>query len=137
MKGRMSGKRRHASLSPQDKHARNARKAFNASGATMHVCRIRKLLALRCGARMRRGLATAACCLIMAPSAAAEVKRAESIMPPGQSGFVAAPCLVDSSACDPHLTDQISLFTEFEYKNSMLGQPGAEETPKAGVRIVS
>ena len=72
----------------------------------------------------------------MAPSAAAEVKRAESIMPPGQSGFVSAPCLADSSACDPHLTDQISLFTQFEYKNSMLGQPGAEETPKAGVRIV-
>ena len=57
-------------------------------------------------------------------------------MPPGQSGFVSAPCLADCSACDPHLTDQIPLFTDFEYKNSMLGQPGAEETPKAGVRIV-
>ena len=57
-------------------------------------------------------------------------------MPPGQSGFVSAPCLADSSACDPHLTDQIPLFTDFKYKNAMLGQPGAEETPKAGVRIV-
>jgi penicillin G amidase len=57
-------------------------------------------------------------------------------MPPGQSGFVSPPCLVDSSACDPHLTDQIPLFTDFKYKNAMLGQPGAEETPKAGVRIV-
>ena len=56
-------------------------------------------------------------------------------MPPGQSGFVSAPCLLDSSACDPHLTDQISPFVDFEYKNSMLGQPGVEETPKAGVRI--
>ena len=99
-------------------------------------CRIRKLLALRYGPRMRRGLATAACCLIAAPTAAAEVKQAQSVMPPGQSGFVSAPCLVDSAACDPHLTDQIPLFTDFQYKNSMLGQPGAEETPKAGVRIV-
>jgi penicillin amidase len=84
---------------------------------------------------MRWGLATAACCLLAAPTAAADVKRAESIMPPGQSGFVSAPCLLDSSACDPHLTDQISPFVDFEYKNSMLGQPGVEETPKAGVRI--
>ena len=64
-------------------------------------------------------------------------------MPPGQSGFISAPCLAaaqqgDSSAdaCDPHLTDQIDLFTNFEYKNAMLGQAGAEESPKAGVRIV-
>ena len=86
---------------------------------------------------MRRGLATAAaCCLLTAPPAAAEVKRAESIMPPGQSGFVSSPCLVDSSSCDPQLTDQIPLFTDFQYTNSMLGQPGTEETPKAGVRIV-
>ena len=85
---------------------------------------------------MRRGLATAACCLLAAPSAAAEVKQAQSVMPPGQSGFVSAPCLADSSACDPHLTDQIPLFTDFQYKSAMLGQPGAEETPKAGVRIV-
>jgi penicillin G amidase len=84
---------------------------------------------------MRWGLATAACCLLAATPAAAAVKRAESIMPPGQSGFVSAPCLLDSSACDPHLTDQISPFVAFEYKNSMLGQPGVEETPKAGVRI--
>lgn len=56
-------------------------------------------------------------------------------MPPGQSGFVSAPCLLDSSACDPHLTDQIQPFVDLEYKNSMLGQPGVEETPKAGVRI--
>ena len=85
---------------------------------------------------MRRGLATAACWLIAAAPAAAEVKRAESVMPPGQSGFVSAPCLLDSSACEPHLTDQIPLFTEFEYKSSMLGQAGEEETPRAGVRIV-
>ena len=86
---------------------------------------------------MRRGLAIAVCCsLLAAPSAAAEVKQAQSVMPPGQSGFVSAPCLLDSSACDPHLTDQIPLFTGFQYKSSMLGQTGTEETPKAGVRVV-
>ncbi|MGH3117131.1 MAG: penicillin acylase family protein, partial [Gaiellales bacterium] len=85
---------------------------------------------------MRRGLATAACCLLAAPPAAAEIKQAGSVMPPGQSGFVSAPCLVDSSACDPQLTDQIPLFVDFQYKSSMLGQPGTEEIPKAGVRIV-
>jgi penicillin amidase len=84
---------------------------------------------------MRTGLATAACCLLAASPAAAEVKQAESVMPPGQSGFVSAPCLADSSACDPHLTDQIPLFVDFKYKNSMLGQDGAEEVPKPGVRI--
>jgi acyl-homoserine lactone acylase PvdQ len=84
---------------------------------------------------MRKGLATAACCLLAAPPAAAEIKQAASVMPPGQSGFVSGPCLT-GSGCDPHLTDQISLFVDFEFKNSMLGQSGTEETPRAGVRIV-
>ena len=85
-------------------------------------------------------------CLLAAAPAAAEVKQAQSVMPPGQSGFISGPCLAassqpdgDSSAapCDPHLTDQIDPFTEFEYKNAMLGQPGVtEETPAPGVRIV-
>src|SRR5687768_8313660 len=91
---------------PQDKHSRNARKPPTTLGAPTARCRIRKLLALRY-ARMRTGLATAACCLLAAAPAAAEVKQAESVMPPGQSGFVSGPCLVDSSACEPHLTDQI------------------------------
>jgi penicillin amidase len=92
---------------------------------------------------MRRGLATAVCCLVAAPPAAAEVKQAESVMPPGQSGFISGSCLAasqesDSSAapCDPHLTDQIGLFVDFDYKNAMLGQPGTEEIPDPGVRIV-
>lgn len=92
---------------------------------------------------MRTGLATAACCLLAASPAAAAIKRAESVMPPGNSGFVSSGCLAasqnsDSSAapCDPHLTDQIPLFVNFQFKNSMLGLPGEdEETPKPGVRI--
>jgi penicillin G amidase len=91
---------------------------------------------------MRRGLATAACCCLLAATpATAAVKRAESVMPPGQSGFVSSACLAENSAngtydsCDPHLIDQIPLFVDFKYKNAMLGQPGAEQTPKAGVRI--
>ena len=91
---------------------------------------------------MRSGLATAACCLLAATPAAAEVKQAQSVMPPGQSGFVSGACLAENQAsgtydsCDPHLIDQIPLFVDFEYKNAMLGQPGTEETPKPGVRIV-
>ena len=91
---------------------------------------------------MRTGLATAACCLLAATPAAAEVKQAESILPPGQSGFVSPPCLVEiqaetgGSSCDPHLSDQLEPFVEFRLKNSMLDQkPGAAQTPKAGVTI--
>jgi acyl-homoserine lactone acylase PvdQ len=91
---------------------------------------------------MRRGLATAACCFLAAPSASAAVKQAESIMPPGQSGFVSAQCLAENQAsgtydsCDPHLTDQIPLFTKFEFKSSVLGQKAGEpERPKDGVEI--
>ena len=91
---------------------------------------------------MRRGLATAACCLLAAPTAGAAVKQAESIMPPGQSGFVSSSCLAENQAsgtydsCDPHLTDQIPLFSKFEFKNSMLGQKTGEPAqPKDGVEI--
>lgn len=91
---------------------------------------------------MKRGLATAACCLLAAPTAGAAVKRAESILPPGQSGFVSTACLAETSAgagsssCDPHLTDQIEPFIEFRMKNSMLGQkPGTPAAPKPGVEI--
>ena len=92
---------------------------------------------------MTKGLATAALCLLLAAPATAEVRQAQSVMPPGQSGFISGPCLAASQQgdsgdepCDPHLTDQIPLFTEFQYKSAMLGQPGVESTPKAGVRIV-
>jgi penicillin amidase len=91
---------------------------------------------------MRRGLATAACLLLAATPASAEVKRAESIMPPGQSGFVSAQCLAETQAgtggasCDPHLTDQVEPFVEFRLKSSMLDQkPGPPEVPRPGVRI--
>ncbi|HYH59448.1 MAG TPA: penicillin acylase family protein [Thermoleophilaceae bacterium] len=93
---------------------------------------------------MGRALATAACLLVLAAPAAAEVRRAESVMPPGQSGFISVPCLAATTQeghsgvapCDPHLTDQIGLFTSFDYKDAMLGGSGAEQTPRAGVRIV-
>ena len=115
-------------VGPQDMHSANSRKPANAPGAYENfpdyaVC------------EMRRGLITTVACLLAATPAVAEVKKAESVMPPGQSGFVSAACLA-GSGCEPHLTDQIPLFTSFAFKNSMLGQDGAEETPKAGVRIV-
>jgi len=91
---------------------------------------------------MRIGLATAAVCLAAATPAYAEIKQAESVMPPGNSGFVSGPCLAENQAsgtyeaCDPHLIDQIPLFTEFNYKSSLLGQkPGGPIVPKDGVEI--
>ena len=91
---------------------------------------------------MRRGLATAAGCLLAAAPAYAEIRQAGSVMPPGNSGFVSAPCLAENQAsgtydsCDPHLIDQIPLFTSFDYKNAMLGQKaGSPDTPKTGVEI--
>src|SRR2546421_3703015 len=70
-----------------------------------------------------------------APQAMANVTRAESILPPGQSGFVSAPGLADGSG-SPHLYDQLQPFIDFRWKSAMFGAPGSAETPRAGVRIV-
>ncbi len=83
---------------------------------------------------MRSGLAIAACCLLAATPAAADVTHAESVLPPGQSGFVSAAGLREGTG-SPHLTDQTELFVNFRLKDSMLGQPGDEEIPKSGVKI--
>ena len=74
--------------------------------------------------------------LALAPAVAdAAVLRAESILPPGQSGFVSVPGLADGSG-SPHLYDQLQSFIDFRWKSAMFGQPGSTETPRAGVRIV-
>ncbi|HEX8204683.1 MAG TPA: penicillin acylase family protein [Solirubrobacteraceae bacterium] len=75
----------------------------------------------------------AVCLLLLAaaPSAGASVIRAESVLPPGQSGFVGA-----GDRRSPHLTDQLSLLTEFRFKPATFGQPAESvETPRPGVRI--
>ena len=86
---------------------------------------------------MRRGLiaAAAAAWLAVPAVAAARVERAGSVLPPGQSGFVSAAGLADGSG-SPHLYDQTDLFVAFKFKSAAFNQPGDEERPRSGVRIV-
>ncbi|HSD79729.1 MAG TPA: penicillin acylase family protein, partial [Solirubrobacteraceae bacterium] len=68
--------------------------------------------------------------LALAPSAAARVVRAESVLPPGESGLVSA------AGASPHVADQVGLLTAFRYKPALLGAAGPQERPRPGVRIV-
>src|SRR3954451_5162985 len=65
----------------------------------------------------------------------ASITRAESILPPGESGFVSIPG-VASGTGSPHLYDQQQPFIEFVRKPATFGQPGEAEDPRAGVHIV-
>src|SRR4051794_26115502 len=92
------------------------------------------------GGRARGATATAACAVAalagLAPaSATADVVRAETILPPGQSGFVSVPGLADGSGSS-HLYDQNQSFIDFKRKPATFDQPGTEERPRDGVRIV-
>ena len=53
--------------------------------------------------------------LALPASSVADLERAETILPPGQSGFVSIPGLADGTG-SPHLTDQTPLFTAFDRK---------------------
>ena len=87
---------------------------------------IRTLLAL---------LALGVAALVSASVAQAGIKQAESVLPPGQSGFVSLTGLPDGAG-SPHLSDQVELFKAFKYKPALFGQQGATETPRSGVQIV-
>jgi penicillin amidase len=87
----------------------------------------------------RGGLTTAAVAAVTlafaAPQAGADVTRAESVLPPGESGYVSGPGLADGSG-SPHLYDQTPIFIDFSRKDDMFGLPAASsEEPKPGVRI--
>lgn len=87
---------------------------------------------------MGRGRILTWCCgllLALPASALAGVERAGTVLPPGQSGFVSAAGLLDGTG-SPHLFDQTQLFVDFGFKPATFGQPGSEELPRAGVRIV-
>ena len=73
--------------------------------------------------------------LAVPSSAGARIVRAESILPPGESGFVSTSGLSTGTG-SPHLYDQISDYIHFERKDAQLGQPGTAEIPKPGVRIL-
>ena len=84
---------------------------------------------------VRTGLAALAALLIAPAAAQAAVVRAESILPPGQSGFVSITGLADGTG-SPHLYDQLQPFIDFRWKSALFNQPGALEVPAPGVRIV-
>jgi penicillin G amidase len=84
---------------------------------------VRTLLALGVAALASTGVAHAG------------VKQAETVLPPGQSGFVSLAGLPNGTG-SPHLSDQVELFKAFKYKSAVFGQAGQTETPRAGVQIV-
>ncbi|MEA2399096.1 MAG: penicillin amidase [Thermoleophilaceae bacterium] len=88
---------------------------------------------------MRQGVialvAVVLCTLLVAAPAGAGILRAESSLPPGESGFVSI-AGVSNGTGSPHLYDQQDDFIHFRYKDARLGRPGTEEDPAAGVKIV-
>ncbi len=86
---------------------------------------------------MIRALAVGIAALLLLDAAAvAGVRRAESILPPGQSGFVSV-AGVASGTGSPHLYDQQPLFTDFAYKSALFhpSPAGGTEVPRPGVTI--
>src|SRR3954451_5896961 len=81
---------------------------------------------------MRR-LACLLALVVPAPAGAA-VLQAQTVLPPGQSGFVSIAGVADGTG-SPHLYDQSPLFTSFRWKSATFGQPGTTETPKPGLTI--
>ena len=74
--------------------------------------------------------------LLAAPNAAhAETLDALGVLPPGQSGYVSTTG-VASGTGSPHLTDQVELFENFEYRDINFDQPGTTESPRPGVTII-
>ena len=68
--------------------------------------------------------------------ASGRVLDAKSVLPPGQSGFVAVSGVVSGTG-SPHLTDQTKLWEGFGFKSALFDQPGTEQgSPRLGVRIV-
>ncbi|MET0816927.1 MAG: penicillin acylase family protein, partial [Solirubrobacteraceae bacterium] len=74
-------------------------------------------------------VAVVAAALAVPAGAHASVRRAESVLPPGQSGFV------PQTGTNAHLTDQLPLFESFAFKPAAFDQPGATESPRPGVTI--
>jgi penicillin G amidase len=81
---------------------------------------------------MRRSIALAAvAALFTLPAAAqARVTQAETVLPPGNSGFVPTAGLPN-----PHLDDQLGLYQSFAFKPAGFNLPGTSETPFTGVTI--
>ena len=61
--------------------------------------------------------AALALALAFCPPASASIVRAESSLPPGESGFVSIPGVPTGSG-SPHLYDQTADYMHFRYKNA-------------------
>ena len=85
----------------------------------------------RAGGALAAAFATAA---LGASAAGAATLEAESVLPPGQSGFVEVTGVLSGTG-SPHLSDQLDLFTSFNYKPATFNQPGELEVPRPGVEI--
>ncbi|WP_205699008.1 penicillin acylase family protein [Conexibacter sp. SYSU D00693] len=76
---------------------------------------------------------------LAAPGAQAGVTRAEGVLPPGQSGFVSVPGILQGTG-SPHLYDQSPLFSSFKRKPLTFTTAdrvaGERERPIPGVQIV-
>jgi hypothetical protein len=77
------------------------------------------------------GALAIALALALPVAASAGVRSAESVLPPGQSGFVPP----DGQPDNPHLTDQVPLFESFALKPAGFDLPGQVEVPRAGITI--
>jgi hypothetical protein len=69
---------------------------------------------------MRRSFALAAVAAVLTVPAGAQARviQAETVLPPGQSGFVPA------AGTNPHLTDQLGLYQSFAFKPAGFDLPG-------------
>ena len=82
--------------------------------------------------RSRMAVALALTTALAMPVAAdAGVRSAQSVLAPGQSGFVPP----EGQPPNPHLVNQIPLFESFTLKPAAFDLPGTVETPRAGVTI--
>jgi hypothetical protein len=72
--------------------------------------------------------------LLACAPARADVLRAETVLPPGQSGFVSIAGVSEGTG-SPHLYDQSPLFASFQWKPALFGQAGTQESPKPGVTV--
>ena len=87
-------------------------------------------------ARLRAPLALTvlSIALALAAPASARIIRAESVLPPGESGFVTGAGLLNGTG-SPHLYDQQALFIAFQRVDDLFNLGGSTETPAPGVTI--
>jgi penicillin G amidase len=84
------------------------------------------------GSRTAVSTLAAVVALALPALAQARVINAETVLPPGQSGFVPPA----DQPPNPHITDQLQLFEDFSFKPAGFDQPAAStDTPRAGVTI--